>query len=152
MSEIKLKKESMESEFPGVTPDIDENNVPFNRLTFTVKHPISKEVTYYELNKNDSKSLLTEKKDGVYGNQEDVDYLKDNWCVSEYVSSLSLAWRPAEKDVDIPDEWWEEVNIVPQRTAMYDDVFVNQEIVKKDYAVGCTGKLKTEYDELIAKA
>ena len=34
---------------------------------------------------------------------------------------------------------------------MYDDVFVNQEIVKKDYAVGCTGKLKTEYDELIAK-
>lgn len=151
MSEIKLKKESMKSEFPGVTPDIDENNVPFNRLTFTVKHPISKEVAYYELNKNDSKSLLTEKKDGVYGNQEDVDYLKDNWCVSEYVSSLSLAWRPAEKDVDIPDEWWEEVNIIPQKTAMYDDVFVNQEIVKKDYAVGCTGKLKTEYDELIAK-
>ena len=93
MSEIKLKKESMESKLPGITPDIDENNVPFNRLTFTVKHPISKEVTYYELNKNDSKSLLTEKKDGVYGNQEDVDYLKDNWCVSEYVSSLSLAWR-----------------------------------------------------------
>ena len=56
----------------------------------------------------------------------------------------------AEKDVDIHDEWWEEVNIVPQRTAMYDDVFVNQEIVK-DYAVGCTGKLKTEYDELIAR-
>ena len=34
---------------------------------------------------------------------------------------------------------------------IYDDVFVNQEIVKKDYAVGCTGKLKTEYDELVNK-
>ena len=33
-------------------------------------------------------------------------------------------------------------NIVPLKTAMYDDVFVNQEIVKKDYAVGCTGNLK----------
>ena len=141
----------MESELPGITPDIDENNVPFNRLTFTVKHPISKEVIYYELNKNDSKSLLTEKEDGVYGEEEDVDYLKDNWCVGEYVAGLSLAWRAAEKDVDIPEEWWEEVNIVPQKTAMYDDVFVNQEIVKKDYAVGCTGKLKTEYDELVNK-
>ena len=39
----------------------------------------------------------------MYGNQEDVDYLKDNWCVSEYVSSLSLAWA-YEKDVDIHDE------------------------------------------------
>ena len=111
MSEIKLKKESMESELTGVTPDIDENNVPFNRLTFTVKHPISKEVTYYELNKNDSKSLLTEKEDGVYGEEEDVDYLKDSWCVSEYVSSLSLAWRAAEKDVDIPDEWLSLIHI-----------------------------------------
>ena len=111
MSEIKLKKESMESELPGVTPDIDENNVPFNRLTFSVKHPINKGIQYWELNKNDSKSLLTEKEDGVYGEEEDVDYLKDNWCVEEYVAGLSLAWRVAEKDVDIPDEWWEEVNL-----------------------------------------
>ena len=141
----------MESELPGVTPDIDENNVPFNRLTFTVKHPISKEVAYYELNKNDSKSLLTEKEGEVYGKQEDVDYLKDSWAVAEYMEGLSKVWRIAEKEVDIPEEWWEEVDIAPRETAMYDDVFVNQEIVKKDYAVGCTGKLKTEYDELITK-
>ena len=66
MSEIKLKKESMESEFRELRRDIDENNVPFNRLTFTVKHPISKEVTYYELNKNDSKSLLIERRWSVW--------------------------------------------------------------------------------------
>ena len=61
MSQIKLKKESMKASFQ-ITPDIDENNVPFNRLTFTVKHPISKEVIYYELNKNDSKTYLQKKK------------------------------------------------------------------------------------------
>tara|TARA_B100001287_G_scaffold264684_1_gene256801 strand:+ start:2227 stop:3270 length:1044 start_codon:yes stop_codon:yes gene_type:complete len=151
MSEIKLKKESMESEFPGVSPDIDENNVPFNRLTFTVKHPINKGIQYWELNKNDSKSLLTEKEDGVYAKEEDIDYLRDKWAVEEFMQELSLAWRIAEKGVDIPEEWWEEVNIIPKEEAMYDEVFVNKQIVKVDYSVGCTGKLKTEYEELKTK-
>ena len=42
------------------------------------------------------------------------------------------------------------VNIVPQKTAMYDDVFVNQEIVKK-VCGWLYWKIKTEYDELINK-
>ena len=62
---------------------------------------------------------------------------------------LSLAWRATKRY--IPEEWWEEVNIVPQKTAMYDDVFVNQEIVKKDDAMTTEEELNkiketNEYD------
>ena len=36
MTQIKLQKQSIESSLPGITPDVDENNI-FNRLTFSVK-------------------------------------------------------------------------------------------------------------------
>ena len=151
MTQIKLQKQSIESSLPGITPDVDENNIFFNRLTFSVKHPTSAEMHYWEFNKSDSNNLLTEKEDGIYTDDEDINYLKDSWSVEEYEIGLNGAWRDGEKGVDIPDEWWGEVSIVPLKTAMYDDVFVNQEIVKKDYSVGCTGNLKKEYDELITK-
>ena len=38
MTQIKLQKQSIESSLPGITPDVDENNIFFNRLTFSVKH------------------------------------------------------------------------------------------------------------------
>ena len=157
MSEVKLEVKiatEMASKTDtdyGIAPDIDENGEDFNRLSFSVKHPTQAYMTYWELNKSDSNSLITKKEDGVYAKEEDIDYLRDNWALEEYMEGLNKAWRIAEKGVDIPEEWWDEVNIVPLKLAMYDDVFVNKEIVKIDYAVGCTGKLKTEYEELINK-
>ena len=38
MTQIKLQKQSMKVVL-GITPDVDENNIFFNRLTFPVKHP-----------------------------------------------------------------------------------------------------------------
>ena len=157
MSEVKLEEKvatEMASKTDtdyGIAPDLDENVEDLNRLSFSVKHPIEAYMTYWELNKSDSDNLLTKKEDGVYAEEENIDYLRDNWAVGEYMEGLNRAWRIAEKGVDIPEEWWDEVNIVPLKLAMYDDVFVNKEIVKIDYAVGCTGKLKTEYEELINK-
>ena len=144
MSEIKLKKEELGSLATGISPDIDEFKKPFNRLTLNVKSPVTNENVYWEFNKQDSESLLTEKEDGTYVKEEDIKYLKESWQAQEYEDRLAIiAWKPAERDVDIPAYWYDTaVQIIPKKTAMYDEVFVNEEIVKIDYAVGCTGKLK----------
>ena len=63
MTEIKLQKESIDSRITGITPDIDENNTSFNRLTFSVKHPATAKMHYWELNKSDSDSLLIKKEE-----------------------------------------------------------------------------------------
>ena len=44
MSHIKLEIQSKENSLPGISLDIDENNVPFNRLTFKSKHPVTEEI------------------------------------------------------------------------------------------------------------
>ena len=109
MTQIKLQKQSIESSLTGITPDVDENNIFFNRFTSNVKHPTSAEMHYWEFNKSDSNNLLTEKEDGIYTDDEDINYLKDSWSVEEYEIGLNGAWRDGEKGVDIPDEWWGEV-------------------------------------------
>ena len=152
MSEIKLNRELFESEKTGIALDQDDSGL-FYRLTLRVAHPVTKDSAYMEYNKEDSKSLLIQKEDGIYVKEEDVSYLKESWQANEYENRLAaIAWKPAVRDVDVPAYWYDTtVQIIPQKTAMYDEVFVNEEIVKIDYAVGCTGKLKTEYEELINK-
>ena len=152
MREIKLNRELFESEKTGIALDQDDSGL-FYRLTLRVAHPVTKDSAYMEYNKEDSKSLLIQKEDGIYVKEEDVSYLKESWQANEYENRLAaIAWKPAVRDVDVPAYWYDTtVQIIPQKTAMYDEVFVNEEIVKIDYAVGCTGKLKTEYEELINK-
>ena len=149
MTEIKLQKESIDSRITGITPDIDENNTSFNRLTFSVKHPATAKMHYWELNKSDSDSLLIKKEDGIYTDTKDVNYLKDNWSAEEYESRLRQAWRDAEKE-DIPKQWWEKVQIIPRYTAMWDDVYVDKQKVKVDYSVGCTGAPLNKLNNLIS--
>ena len=60
MSEIKIKEEPIYSKVIGTYPDVDENNSAFTRLSFSLKHPITKEEIYYQLNKEDSKNIITE--------------------------------------------------------------------------------------------
>ena len=151
MTQIKLQKQSIESSLPGISSDVDENNISFNRLTFSVKHPSTEELHYWEFNKSDSDSLLTQKEDGIYTDDEDINYLKDSWTVQEYENRLRLAWRDAKKEDDIPVDWWEDVQIIPKYRAMWDDVYVDKQKVKKDYSVGCTGTPLNELNELISK-
>jgi len=150
MSEIKIKEEPIYSKVIGTYPDVDENNSAFTRLSFSLKHPITKEEIYYQLNKEDSKNLLIEKEDGLYVEEDNVNYLIDGHCVAEYLEALSLAWKPGEEAVDIPSEWWDEVKIVPKDTAMWDEVYVDKEIVKIDYSVGCKSTLLNKLNDLIS--
>lgn len=151
MSEIKLKKEELGSLATGINPDIDEFKKPFNRLTLNVKSPITNENVYWEFNKQDSESLLTEKEDGVYIEEDKVNYLKESWQAQEYEDRLALAWQAAERGVDIPDHWYDTiVQIIPKYTAMWDDVYVDKQKVKVDYSVGCTGTPLNKLNNLIS--
>lgn len=151
MSEIKLKKEELGSLATGINPDLDELKKPFNRLTFSVKSPVTNENIYWELNKQDSESLLTEKQDGIYIEEDKVNYLKESWQSQEYEDRLSLAWVAGERGVDIPEHWYDtQVQIIPRYTAMWDDVYVNKEKVKIDYSVGCTGDSLDKLNNLIS--
>ena len=66
MSEIKLKEESikdtLQNKVSGARLDFDENNNPFYRLTMYLKEPHTNVEYYMELNKNDSKELIIQKK------------------------------------------------------------------------------------------
>ena len=151
MSEIKLKKEELGSLATGINPDTDELKKPFNRLTLNVKSPVTNENVYWEFNKQDSESLLTEKEDGVYIEEDKVNYLKESWQAQEYEDRLAVAWKPAEKGVDIPDHWYDTiVQIIPKYTAMWDDVYVDKQKVKVDYSVGCTGTPLNKLNNLIS--
>ena len=59
MSEIKLEKSILAS--IGTSKDIDHEDVPYNKLTLNVVHPVSKERIYMEYSKSDSKDVLIEK-------------------------------------------------------------------------------------------
>ena len=151
MSEIKLNRELFQSEKTGVALDQDDSGL-FQRLTLRVVHPVTNDSFYMEYNKEDSKSLLIQKEDGTYAKEEDISYLKESWQAQEYENRLAVAWKPAERGVDIPAHWYDTtVQIIPKYTAMWDDVYVNKQKVKKDYSVGCTGTPLNELNELISK-
>ena len=82
MSEIKLEKSPTAD--IGKTPDIDENNKSFNRLTLNVTHPVTKDNWYMEYSKQDSESLLVEKENEVYVEEDNIKYLKNLWEADEY--------------------------------------------------------------------
>ena len=151
MSEIKLNRELFTSEKTGVTLDQDNMGI-FQRLTLRVTHPVLDGSVYMEYNKADSKSLLIQKEDGTYVKEEDITYLKESWQSNEYEDRLSVAWKPAERGVDIPEYWYDKtIQVIPRYTAMWDDVYVDKQKVKKDYSVGCTGTALNELNELISK-
>ena len=106
MSEIKLNRELFTSEKTGVTLDQDDMGI-FQRLTLRVTHPVLDGSVYMEYNKADSKSLLIQKEDGTYVKEEDITYLKESWQSNEYEDRLSVAWKPAERGVDIPEYWYD---------------------------------------------
>ena len=149
MSEIKLEKSILAS--VGTSKDIDHEDVPFNRLTLNVVHPVSKELIYMEYNKSDSKDVLIEKEDGVYIEEDKINYLKESWQAQEYEDRLAVAWKATERGVDIPAHWYDTtVQIIPKYTAMWDDVYVDKQKVKVDYSVGCTGTPLNKLNNLIS--
>ena len=149
MSEIKLEESILAS--AGTSRDIDHEDVPFNKLTLNVVHPVSKELIYMEYNKSDSKDVLIEKEDGVYIEEDKINYLKESWQAQEYENRLAVAWKAAERGVDIPAHWYDTtVQIIPKYTAMWDDVYVDKQKVKVDYSVGCTGTPLNKLNNLIS--
>ena len=152
MSKIKLEKEQPDDLKVGFTSDVDELNVPFNRFTVTVTHPVSQTDIYFEYNLEDSASLLEEKEDGIYIEKDKVDFLKKSYTATEYENVLASAWRPAVRGVDVPEYWYDKgVEIIPKYTAMWDDVYVDKKRVKLDFNISCTGTALAKVDELIAK-
>ena len=141
MSEIKLKEEEYFSDNTGTYPDVDENNNSFNRPSFSFNNN-KDEKQYWQLNKTDSANLLIQKSDGVYVEEDDVTYLVEANKVDEYVTRLSFAWRNATETIDVPSEWWDDVKIVPKNSAMWDEVYVDKEIVKIDYFCWCYNSRK----------
>jgi len=133
MSEIKLKKST--SANVGTSFDIDHKDVPFNKLTLNVVHPITKEEWYMEYNKSDSKDVLIEKEDGVYAEEADVNYLKELWAANEYHNFLETSTLVAPLDGDlgvgVPSN-----TSVPKSTNTYDEVYVNKKLVRTDYNIG----------------
>ena len=150
MSEIKLSDQPIGSETTGIFPDVDENNNSFNRLSFSFTNRAG-EKQYWQLNKPDSADLLVQKSDGLYVEEDDVSYLVEAYKVDEYVTRLSFAWRVATETIDVPSEWWDEVQIVPKNSAMWDEVYVDKEIVKIDYAACVEAPEKTEMEALTTK-
>ena len=130
--------------------DQDDSGL-FQRLTLRVVHPVTNEPCYMEYSKEDSKKVLLQKEDGTYVKEEDVKYLKESWQSNEYENRLAVAWKPAEKGVDIPEYWYDEaIQIIPKYTAMWDDVYVDKQKVKVDYSVGCTGTPLNKLNNLIS--
>ena len=133
MSEIKLEKSILAS--VGTSKDIDHEDVPFNKLTLNVVHPVSKEPIYMEYNKSDSKNVLIEKEDGTYVKEADVKYLKELWAANEYHNFLETSTLVAPSDGDlgvgVPSN-----TSVPKSTNTYDEVYVNKKLVRTDYNIG----------------
>lgn len=152
MSHIKLQKEPLNSKKTGITLDFDsETKLPFHRFCTYVTHPTSEEEWYMEFGKAESADLLIQKEDGLYVDEDAVEYLKNSWAIEEYNKSLFMAWRQAVKDVDIPEEWWNTVQVVPIHAAMWDDVYVNKKRVKIDYTLGCDGFEKDEINRIVER-
>lgn len=149
MSEIKLTEQPTDSEITGVVPDLDESNSSFNRLSFVLQN--SGQKFYFQLNKEDSADLIIKKGDELYVEEDNVNYLKNAYCINEYEKRIHFVFRSAIEGIDVPSEWKSEIQGVPKSAAMYDDVYVNKEIVKIDYAAGVQFEKQNEMQELIEK-
>ena len=97
----------MRAKRTGVALDQDDGGL-FQRLTLRVVHPVTNDSFYMEYNKEDSKrNLLIQKEDGTYVKEEDISYLKESWQAQEYENRLAVAWKAAERGVDIPAHWYD---------------------------------------------
>ena len=132
MSEIKLQK-SKTAEV-GTDSDIDHEDVPFNKLTLNVVHPVSKQEIYIEYNKSDSKDVLVEKEDGTYVEEADLKYLKESWEATEYSFFLENSTLRHAEEGDLGDGV--KNFAVPKSTNTYDEVYVNKKLVRTDYNIG----------------
>lgn len=128
----------------------------YKRLTLYTNHPVSGEEMYWEFDKHSTDELLTQESDGSFSIESDqLDYIKDLWEVKIwdkeilYYQGNALFKVPTE--TDIPAEWLGECKIIAKETAMWDEVYVNKELVKIDYQIGCTGPEGEEVDALITK-
>jgi len=132
MSEIKLQKSKTAE--AGTDFDIDHEDVPFNKLTLNVVHPVSKQEIYIEYNKSDSKDVLVEKEDGTYVEEADVKYLKESWEATEYSFFLENSTLRHAEEGDLGDGV--KNFAVPKSTNTYDEVYVNKKLVRTDYNIG----------------
>ena len=66
-----------------------------------------------------------------------------------YYQENPLFKTPTEEDISA--EWLEECPIIAKEPAMWDEVYVNKELIKIDYQMGCTGPEGEEIDALITK-
>ena len=133
MSEIKLEKSPTAD--IGKTPDIDENDKSFNRLTLNVTHPVTKDNWYMEYSKQDSEDLLIEKENEVYVEENNIKYLKNLWEADEYSFFLETSTLVQASEGDL-GEGIEEDFTVPKSTKTYDEVYVNKKLVRTDYNIG----------------
>ena len=115
MSEIKLTEQPTDSEITGVVPDLDESNSSFNRLSFVLQN--SGQKFYFQLNKEDSADLIIKKGDELYVEEDNVNYLKDAYCINEYEKRIHFAFRSAVENIDVPSEWTNEIQGVPKSAA-----------------------------------
>ena len=118
----------------GISRDVDHEDVPFNKLTLNVIHPVSKEESYMEYNKSDSKDMLIEKEDGTYVEEDDVKYLKQSWEATEYSFFLENSTLRHAEEGDLGDGV--KNFAVPKSTNTYDEVYVNKKLVRTDYNIG----------------
>ena len=133
MSEIKL--ENSNTADVGTSADIDAEDKPFNKLTLNLTHPVTKENLYMEFNKEDSKDVLTEKEDGVYVKENNIEYLKNHWAATEYSFFLEQSTLVDAKEGDL-GYGVEDPYAVPKTTNTYDEVYVNKKLVRTDYNIG----------------
>ena len=132
MSEIKLQKSKTAE--AGTDSDIDHEDVPFNKLTLNLVHPVSKQEIYIEYNKSDSKDVLVEKEDGTYVEEADLKYLKESWEATEYSFFLENSTLRHAEEGDLGDGV--KNFAVPKSTNTYDEVYVNKKLVRTDYNIG----------------
>jgi|TARA_A200000159_G_C7313651_1_gene335773 hypothetical protein len=149
MSEIKLQKSKTAE--AGTDFDIDHEDVPFNKLTLNVVHPVSKQEIYIEYNKSDSKDVLVEKEDGTYVEEADVKYLKESWEATEYSFFLENSTLRHAEEGDLGDGV--KNFAVPKSTNTYDEVYVNKKLVRTDYNIGLwqSDKLIEEVEKVFGK-
>lgn len=128
----------------------------YKRLTLYTYHPVNGEEIYWEFDRHSTDTLLTEESDGSYSiESEELDYVIDSWECEIwnrellYYEGTPLFKTPTEED--IPAEWLEECHVIAKEPAMWDEVYVNKELVKIDYQMGCTGSEGEEIDTLITK-
>ena len=81
------------------------------------------------------KDVLTEKEDGVYVEENNIEYLKNHWAATEYSFFLEQSTLVDAKEGDL-GYGVEDPYAVPKTTNTYDEVYVNKKLVRTDYNIG----------------